>query len=92
MVAHKLFDLYKDEQIAHKDKAPYFSFNLCRQVPVDYLFKGQYHLTVEVPPEPYTIYWDNLHSSAVNKILFSVTLLFFVLIMYVILIYLTITL
>ena len=47
---------------------------------------------MEAPPEPYTIYWDNLHSSAVNKILFSVTLLFFVLIMYVILIYLTITL
>ena len=49
-------------------------------------------MTVTVPPEPYSIYWDNLHSSAVNKMCFILALIFFVLVLYACLIFLTITL
>ena len=34
------------------------------------MFRGHYHIWVETPPEPYTIFWDHMHSPALPKIAF----------------------
>lgn len=60
--------------LAHRDFAPKHTLNCCRRVPLDFLFRGHYHLTVGRPPEPYAIYWDNYHQSMVRKLVFGLFL------------------
>jgi hypothetical protein len=51
--------------------APEYTLNCCRKVPLEFLFRGHYHLVVSKPPEPHAIYWENYQENIVRKLVFG---------------------
>jgi len=77
-----IFEKPKSKEVclhAHREFAPVNTLDCFRKVPLDFLFRGHYHLTVSEPPEPYAIYWDNYHQSMVRKLVFGIFMLILVL-------------
>lgn len=66
---------------AYKRDAPEYTFNCCKRTPVDYLFRGLFHLQMKDPPQPYHIYWENYTTSMVRRLFIGITL-FFILVLY----------
>jgi hypothetical protein len=60
---------------AYREHAPIVTVNGCKRVPLEFLFRGHYHLTVSEPPEPFAIYWDNYHLSYCRTIVFGTFIL-----------------
>jgi len=60
---------------AHNQNAPSITVNCCQQVPIEYLFRGHYHLVVTDPPEPFAIYWDNYRQGVVARIIAIISLI-----------------
>ena len=56
---------------AHGTMAPEYTLNCCRKVPLEFLFRGHYHLVVSKPPEPHAIYWENYQESIGRKLVFG---------------------
>lgn len=56
---------------AHRKMAPEYTLNCMRKVPLEFLFRGHYHLTVEEPPEPHAIYWQNYRENVARKLVFG---------------------
>lgn len=44
---------------AYERFAPKYTVNCLHTTPLDFLFKGHFHLEVTNPPEPFAIYWEN---------------------------------
>lgn len=67
---------------AHERFAPRYTLNCCRKVPLEFLFRGYYHLIVGIPPEPYAIKWENSRPFVLGKILVFILFLAIVAILF----------
>lgn len=47
---------------------------MCKKVPVDFKFRGHYHLDVDIPPEPSGINWENYKTTFCSRFFFSIVL------------------
>ena len=63
---------------AHDRYAPKNGYG--RKPPLDFLFRGHYHLEVTSAPEPNSIYWENYNENSCRKLIFIVIFVIMILI------------
>ena len=68
---------------AHHKYSPEFTLN-CKQVPLDFLFRGYYPLTVKQAPEPALIYWENYKKNVGRQLLYGTIMLLLILALFLV--------
>mmetsp|Transcript_29496 Transcript_29496/g.44821 ORF Transcript_29496/g.44821 Transcript_29496/m.44821 type:complete len:137 (+) Transcript_29496:1109-1519(+) len=72
-----VFETPKSKEVclhAYQKFNPAYTFNCFYRAPIEFLLRGHFHLMVNEPPEPYSIYWDNYRQSMVRKLFIGILL------------------